>query len=103
MVWLYDANIDYLSGKHIPLFIVAVYTCLSLPISSLHSLASLWSVAAGHITPEALLIGQQWQAETFHGFIQRSLQSKALLLAWTVVHASLCYSSSVCIGSSARP
>ena len=23
-VWLYDANIDYLSGKHIPLFLVAV-------------------------------------------------------------------------------
>ena len=30
MVWLYDANIDYLSGKHIPLFIVAVLVFLFL-------------------------------------------------------------------------
>ena len=30
MVWLYDANIDYLSGKHIPLFIVAVLIFLFL-------------------------------------------------------------------------
>ena len=28
MVWLYDANIDYLSGKHIPLFLVAVLVFL---------------------------------------------------------------------------
>ena len=30
MVWLYDANIDYLSGKHIPLFLVAVLVFLFL-------------------------------------------------------------------------
>ena len=30
MVWLYDANIDYLVGKHIPLFIVAVLAFLFL-------------------------------------------------------------------------
>ena len=30
MVWLYDANIDYLVGKHIPLFIVAVLVFLFL-------------------------------------------------------------------------
>ena len=29
-VWLYDANIDYLSGKHIPLFLVAVLVFLFL-------------------------------------------------------------------------
>ena len=29
-VWLYDANIDYLSGKHFPLFIVAVLVFLFL-------------------------------------------------------------------------
>ena len=29
-VWLYDANIDYLSGKHIPLFIGAVLVFLFL-------------------------------------------------------------------------
>ena len=41
-------------------------------------------------TPEALLMGQQCQAETFHGFIPCSLQSKTSLLTWTVAHASLC-------------
>ena len=30
MVWLYDANIDYLNGKHIPLFIVVVLVFLFL-------------------------------------------------------------------------
>ena len=30
MVWLYDGNIDYLSGKHIPLFLVAVLVFLFL-------------------------------------------------------------------------
>ena len=30
MVWLYDANIGYLSGKHIPLFLVAVLIFLFL-------------------------------------------------------------------------
>ena len=30
MVWLYDANINYLSGKHIPLFLVAVLVFLFL-------------------------------------------------------------------------
>ena len=30
MVWVYDANIDYLSGKHIPLFLVAVLVFLFL-------------------------------------------------------------------------
>ena len=29
-VWLYDANVDYLSGKHIPLFLVAVLVFLFL-------------------------------------------------------------------------
>ena len=30
MVWLYDGNIDYLSGKHIPLFLVSVLAFLFL-------------------------------------------------------------------------
>ena len=77
--------------------------CLLLPLSSLHSFASLWSVAAGHITPEAFLMGHQCQAETFHGFIPCSLQTKASLLAWTAACASPCSSSSVCFKSSARP
>ena len=29
-VWLYDANIAYLSGKHIPLFLVVVLVFLFL-------------------------------------------------------------------------
>ena len=77
-VWLYDANIDYLGKKHIPLFFDGS-ACLLLPLSSLHSLASLWSVAAGRITLEALLMDQQ--AKTFHGFLPCSLQSKTSLLA----------------------
>ena len=100
-VWLYDANIDYLGKKHIPLFLMAVLNYLPLPLSSLHSFASLWSVAAGHITLEALLMGQQ--AETFHGFLPCSLQSKTSLLAWTIACAALCSPSSVWFKSSARP
>ena len=75
MVWLYDANIDYLSSKYIPLFIVAVLF-------------------------EALLMGQQCQTETFHGCIPCSLQSKTSLLAWTVACASIYSSSSVFLESS---
>lgn len=45
---------------------------------SLHSLASLQSVAKGHIIAEALLIGQQCQAETIHALIPCSIQSKTL-------------------------
>ena len=57
--------------------------CLSssLSLSTLHSLASLWSVATGHVTLEAFLMGQQCQVETIHGFLPCSLQSKASLLA----------------------
>ena len=42
-VWLYDANIDYLSGKHIPLFLVAVliFLFLFLPTLSCFSLVSV--------------------------------------------------------------
>ena len=37
MVWLHDANIDYLVGKHIPLFVVAmlVFLFLFLPYTLL--------------------------------------------------------------------
>ena len=50
--------------------------CLFLPLSSLHTLASLWSLAAGYVTSKALLMGQQCQVNTFHGFIPCSIQSK---------------------------
>ena len=59
-----------------------------LSLISLHSIAFLWSVAAGHIRPKVLFMGQQCQAETFHGFIPCSLQGKTSLLARIAAHAS---------------
>ena len=49
-VWLYDANIDYLSGKHIPLFLVAVlvFTFLFLPYTFL-LLFGQWLQAISHL------------------------------------------------------
>ena len=49
-VWLYDANIDYLSGKHIPLFIVAVlfFIFLFLPYTLL-LLFGQWLQALSHL------------------------------------------------------
>ena len=48
--WLYDANIDYLSGKHIPLFIVAVlvFLFLFLPYTLL-LLFGQWLQAISHL------------------------------------------------------
>ena len=50
MVWQYDANIDYLSGKHIPLFIVAVlvFLFLFLPYTLL-LLFGQWLQATSHL------------------------------------------------------
>ena len=49
-VWLYDASIDYLSGKHIPLFIVAVlvFLFLFLPYTLL-LLFGQWLQAISHL------------------------------------------------------
>ena len=49
-VWLYDANIDYLSGKHIPLFLVAVlvFLFLFLPYTIL-LLFGQWLLAISHL------------------------------------------------------
>ena len=49
-VWLYDANIDYLVGKHIPLFIVAVlfFVFLFLPYTLL-LLFGQWLQAISHL------------------------------------------------------
>ena len=51
MVWLYDTNIDYLVGKHIPLFIVAVlvFLLLFLPYTLL-LLFGQWLHAISHLT-----------------------------------------------------
>ena len=50
MVWLYDANVDYLSGKHIPLFLVAVlvFLFLFLPYTLL-LLFGQWLQAMSHL------------------------------------------------------
>ena len=49
-VWLYDANIDYITGKHIPLFLVAVlvFFFLFLPYSLL-LLFGQWLQAISHL------------------------------------------------------
>ena len=49
-VWLHDANIDYLSGKHIPLFLVAVlvFLFLFLPYTLL-LLFGQWLQALSHL------------------------------------------------------
>jgi len=48
-VWLYDANINYLSGKHIPLFIVAMcFLFLFLPYTLL-LLFGQWLLAVSHL------------------------------------------------------
>ena len=49
-VWLYDANIDYISGKHIPLFLVAVlvFFFLFLPYTLL-LLFGQWLQAMSHL------------------------------------------------------
>ena len=49
-VWLYDANIDYLSGKHIPLFLVAAvfFFVLFLPYTFL-LLFGQWLQAISHL------------------------------------------------------
>ena len=51
-VWLYDANVDYLSGKHLPLFIVAVlvFLFLFLPYTLL-LLFGQWLQAISHLRP----------------------------------------------------
>ena len=85
----YDGNIDYLIGIHIPLFFAAalVFTLLFLPYTLL-LLFGQWLQAKSHL--EALLMGQQCQAETIHRFLPCSLQSKTSLLAWTAAYALRC-------------
>ena len=65
------SSIHYLSGKHIPLFLVAVlflfFFFLALCLAS--------GSHARHITPETLIISQQCYAETLFGFIPCSLRS----------------------------
>ena len=96
MVWLYDGNIDYLMQWQTYSTLPSCSACFPLPLSSLHSLASLGSVTTCRILPETSLMCQQFQADTFHGCIPCSLQSKTSLLARTVACASLFSSACVC-------
>ena len=49
-VWLYDANVDYFSGKHIPLFLVAVFSFLFLFLPyTLLLLCGQWLQAISHL------------------------------------------------------
>ena len=47
-VWLYDANINFLTGKHIPLFLVAVLVFLFLPYTLL-LLFGQWLQTISHL------------------------------------------------------
>ena len=49
-VWLYDANINYLSGKHIPLFLVAMFSFLFIFLPyTLLLLFGQWLQAMSHL------------------------------------------------------
>ena len=49
-VWLYDASIDYVSGKHVPLFIAAVFVFLFLFLPyTLLLLFGQWLLAISHL------------------------------------------------------
>ena len=48
-VWLYDANIDYLVGKHVPLFLVAVLVFFLLFPYTLLLLFGQWLQAISHL------------------------------------------------------
>ena len=102
-VWLYDANVNYLVGEHIPIFLVAllVFIFLFLPYTLL-LLFGQWLPAISHLKLFSCM-GQQCQAETFYGLVSCSIQSKTSVLAWIAACASLCSSPSVCFESSARP
>ena len=98
IVWLYDANIEYVSKERIPLFLVALLVFfLFLPYTPL-LLFGQWLQAISHLR----LFSWVNRLNSFHRFIPCSLQSKTLLLAWTAACASLCSASSVCFESSAR-
>ena len=91
MVWLFNANVKFLGGKHIPLFLVAAG--LPLPLSSLHSLASLWSVAAGHVTPEVPLMGQHRHKPFIDSYHAPYKAKHRYWPSWTVAFALLCSSA----------
>ena len=78
-------SIDAFSVSH-KLAKVLVFPFL---LSFLRSVAPVWPVAAGHITPKAHLMGQQCQAETFQGFLPTK-QNIATGMDYTAC-ASLCY------------
>ena len=99
-VWLYDANIDYLSIKHIPLFVltILVFLFLFVPYTIL-LLFGQWLQAISHLW----LFAWVNSARLKYGFIPCPLQGKTPLLAWTAACGLLYSSSSLRPQSSARP
>ena len=87
-VWLYDANIGYLSASHIPLFIVAmlIFLFLFLPYTLLLVFGH-WLQALSHLK---VFLWVNKLKPFMHGLIPCTLQNKTLLLAWTAACASLC-------------
>ena len=48
-VWLYDGNIDYLKGKHVPLFIATLLLLVLLSVPYTFSLVSIqWLLKISH-------------------------------------------------------
>jgi len=101
-VWVYDANIEYLIAKHIPLFLVALFVLLLFLTYTLLLLFGQWLQARSHLRLFSWVNSARLH-EAIHGFIPCSIQSKTALLAWTAACALLCSAFSVCLQSSAKP
>ena len=92
-VWLHNANVDYFSGKHIPLFLVAILVFfLFLPYTFL-LLFGQWLQAISHLrlfswVNNAKLISF---IDSYHA---RALQSKTSLLA--CLDCCLCFALFFC-------
>ena len=101
-VWLYDANVNYLSGKHIPLFIgaVLVFLFVFLPYTLLLFFGQ-WLQAMSHLRFLSWVNSARLKPfmDSYHAPYKANIA-----MAWTTACVSLCSSSSVClrIQSSAR-
>ena len=97
-VWLYDANIDYLAGKHIPLFIMAVlvFLFLFLPYILL-LLFGQWLQALSHLRLFSWVNSARLKPfmDSYHA------PCKAKHRYWPGL-LLVCSPSSVCFQSSAR-
>ena len=99
-VWLYDANIVYFAGKHIPLFLVAmlVFIFLFLPYTLL-LLCGQWLQSISHLRLFSWV--NSARLKPFMDAYHAPYKAKTPLLAWTAACASLHSSFSVCFQSTA--